>query len=111
MELGVKGRSFVLVGGTTGMGVSAARQLAADGANVALLARGEQRAAEGARLLSEEYGVRACGIGADAAAPQRWRHDRHHLLGPRAQDSHSALQRAEGGGTHQVEDPRQDIQA
>ena len=46
MELGVKGRNFVLVGGTTGMGFGAAHQLAADGANVALLARDEQRAAE-----------------------------------------------------------------
>ncbi|MEC9324313.1 MAG: SDR family oxidoreductase [Actinomycetota bacterium] len=69
MELGVKGRNFVLVGGTTGMGFGAAHQLAADGANVALLARDERRAAERAKLLSDEYGVRATGIGVDAAAP------------------------------------------
>ena len=50
MELGVRDRNFVLVGGTTGMGFGAAHQLAADGANVALLARDEQRAAARAKL-------------------------------------------------------------
>ena len=69
MELGVRDRNFVLVGGTTGMGFGAAHQLAADGANVALLARDEQRAAARAKLLSNQYGVRAVGIGVDAAAP------------------------------------------
>ncbi|MDG4669172.1 SDR family oxidoreductase [Mycobacterium sp. 236(2023)] len=69
MELGVGDRNFVLVGGTTGMGFGAAHQLAADGANVALLARDEQRAVERAKLLSDTYGVRAAGIGVDAAAP------------------------------------------
>lgn len=69
MELGIRDRNFVLVGGTTGMGFSAAQQLAVEGANVALLARDEQRAMERASLLSATYGVRAVGIGVDAAAP------------------------------------------
>lgn len=69
MELGVRDRNFVLVGGTTGMGFGAAHQLAADGAKVALLARDEQRAAQRAELLRDQYGVRAVGIGVDAAAP------------------------------------------
>ncbi|MED5810888.1 SDR family oxidoreductase [Mycolicibacterium sp. 050232] len=68
MELGIRDRNFVLVGGTTGMGYAAARQLAADGANVALLARDAERADVRAQRLSQEYGVRAVGIGVDAAA-------------------------------------------
>ena len=52
MELGVRGRNFVLVGGTTGMGFAAAHQLAGDGANVALWHATGQRAAETARSYS-----------------------------------------------------------
>ncbi|MCV7168110.1 SDR family NAD(P)-dependent oxidoreductase [Mycobacterium stomatepiae] len=69
MELGVRDRNFVLVGGTTGMGFGAAHQLAAEGANVALLARDEQRAVDRAKLLGDMYGVRTVGIVVDAAAP------------------------------------------
>lgn len=69
MDLGVSGRNFVIVGGTTGMGFAAAEQLARDGANVALLARDGERAVERAALLSGRHGVRAVGIGVDAAAP------------------------------------------
>lgn len=66
MKLGVEGRNYVLVGGTTGMGYGAARALAADGANVALLARDGERAGERAQELSTEFGTRAVGIAVDA---------------------------------------------
>jgi NAD(P)-dependent dehydrogenase (short-subunit alcohol dehydrogenase family) len=69
VDLGLRDRNFVVVGGTTGMGHAAARQLAAEGANVALLARDADRAAERAGQLSSEYGVRALGISVDASAP------------------------------------------
>ncbi len=68
MELGVAGRNFVLVGGTTGIGFAAAEQLAANGANVALLARDGDRARARAERLTADYGVGAVGIGVDAAA-------------------------------------------
>lgn len=69
MDLEVAGRNFVLVGGTTGMGFAAAEQLAANGANVALLARGEDRARERAARLADEHGIRAVGVSVDVAAP------------------------------------------
>ena len=69
MDLGVKDRNFVVVGGTTGMGYAAAEQLAADGANIALLARDEDRATNKANRLSEEHRVRVVGVSVDAAAP------------------------------------------
>lgn len=67
MDLGVDGRNFIVVGGTTGMGFAAAEQLARDHANVALLARDGARAAEKAKVLADEHGVNAVGISVDAA--------------------------------------------
>jgi NAD(P)-dependent dehydrogenase (short-subunit alcohol dehydrogenase family) len=67
LDLGVSGRNFVLVGGTTGMGFAAAEQLAANGANVALLARDGDRAADRAKRLTADHGVAAVGIAVDAA--------------------------------------------
>lgn len=67
MDLGLSGRNFVIVGGTTGMGFAAAEQLALNGANVALLVRDAERAAERASRLSETHGVLAVGVGVDAA--------------------------------------------
>lgn len=69
MDLGLRGRNFVIVGGSTGMGFAAAEQLAGDGANVALLARDGDRAADKAKLLVDQFRVRAVGISVDAAAP------------------------------------------
>ena len=68
MDLGVAGRNFVIVGGTTGMGFAAAEELARDGANVALLARDGERAAAKAKRLADAHDVSAVGISVDAAA-------------------------------------------
>src|ERR1700757_2718383 len=68
LDLGVRDRNFVLVGGTTGMGFAAAEQLARDGANVALMARDGDRAQTRAVRLASDYGIRAVGIAVDAAA-------------------------------------------
>ncbi len=68
MDLGVKGRNFVFVGGSTGMGFAAAQQLAGEGANVALLARDGERAAEKAQHIADHYHVNAVGISVDASA-------------------------------------------
>jgi len=68
MDLGVRDRNFVIVGGTTGMGFAAATALAGDGANLALLARDGKRATQRAKALADEYGVRAVGISADGTS-------------------------------------------
>jgi NAD(P)-dependent dehydrogenase (short-subunit alcohol dehydrogenase family) len=65
MDLGVSGRSFVVVGGTTGMGFAAATELARDGANVALIARDGDRARQRAAQLVSEHAVGAIGLAAD----------------------------------------------
>ncbi|WP_299573081.1 SDR family oxidoreductase [uncultured Williamsia sp.] len=69
MDLGIAGRAFVVVGGTTGMGFAAATELAANGADVALLARDAERATARADALTADHGVRAVGVGVDASAP------------------------------------------
>jgi NAD(P)-dependent dehydrogenase (short-subunit alcohol dehydrogenase family) len=81
VDLGVRGRSFLVLGGTRGMGLAAARALAADGASVALAGRdrataeavaSELRAVTGAEVLpltgdltvagtAEEMVAAACG--------------------------------------------------
>jgi 3-oxoacyl-[acyl-carrier protein] reductase len=69
VDLGIEGRNFVIVGGTTGMGFAAAQQLAAEGANVALLARDLERTSAKAEAIAAEHGVQAVGIPVDASAP------------------------------------------
>ncbi len=44
MDLGVRDRAYLVVGGTAGMGKAAARTLAADGSRVAVAGRGRERA-------------------------------------------------------------------
>ena len=57
MELGLQGRTAVIVGGTMGMGKAAAIGLAAEGVNLALLARGQESLHKAASEITGEYGV------------------------------------------------------
>lgn len=66
MDLGLKGKNAAVTGSSQGIGHAIARALAAEGCNVALCARGEQRL-EQARKNIESLGVRAVGIVADLA--------------------------------------------
>jgi NAD(P)-dependent dehydrogenase (short-subunit alcohol dehydrogenase family) len=68
MDLGIRDRNFVIVGGTTGMGFQAATELARDGANVALVARDGERARERAASLAQEHGTHVVGIAADGTS-------------------------------------------
>ena len=68
MDLGLVGEPIVIVGGTQGMGYATARQLAEEGAKLALIARDVERGeakAETLRALGAEVIVR----GADATRP------------------------------------------
>src|SRR5215470_11834992 len=74
MDLGLKGKSAVVLGGTRGIGRAIAATLAGEGANVAVCARNaEQVAATVAELKAR--GVRATGASVDitdAAALKSW---------------------------------------
>lgn len=67
MDLGLKGNAYIVVGGTAGMGWEAAQRLAADGADVAVISRGAERARDRAATLADQHGVRALGYAADAS--------------------------------------------
>ena len=57
MELGLKGRTAVVVGGSMGIGKAAARGLAAEGVNVVLLARGKENLDKAASEIASESNV------------------------------------------------------
>jgi 3-oxoacyl-[acyl-carrier protein] reductase len=57
MELGLKGRTAVITGGSNGIGKAAARGLAAEGVNLVLLARGQENLDKAAGEIAGESGV------------------------------------------------------
>ncbi len=65
MDLGISGRNYVVLGGTRGIGLAAARALAADGASVAVVGRDEARAKNAAQEIANSGPGRAVGLTAD----------------------------------------------
>jgi 3-oxoacyl-[acyl-carrier protein] reductase len=65
VDLGVRGKGYLVVGGTAGMGLATAQVLAADGADLALVGRDEARAKEAAARLAEEHDVNVVPVAAD----------------------------------------------
>jgi 3-oxoacyl-[acyl-carrier protein] reductase len=57
VDLGVRGKRFAIVGGSKGMGRAAAETLAADGADLVLIARGSAGLQAAAAELTSTYGV------------------------------------------------------
>jgi 3-oxoacyl-[acyl-carrier protein] reductase len=65
MDLGVAGHGFLVVGGTAGMGLAAARALAADGAHLAVVGRDAGRARAAADQLAADHGTTAVALVGD----------------------------------------------
>jgi 3-oxoacyl-[acyl-carrier protein] reductase len=70
MDLRVADRSFLIVGGTAGMGFEAARALAADGARLAVAGRDEARARRAADAFAAEHGTTVVPIVGDVSTSQ-----------------------------------------
>jgi 3-oxoacyl-[acyl-carrier protein] reductase len=71
MDLGLAGRSCLVTGASSGIGLETARQLCAEGANVLLIARGEERLAAAtaeAAQAGTESGGRAEALSLDVTA-------------------------------------------
>ena len=64
MDLGVKDKGYIVVGGSKGMGFEVAKLLAANGAKVAIISRNGAEAA--AAALASEHGVQVTSVRGDA---------------------------------------------
>ena len=69
MDLGLRGKNALVCGASSGLGLAIARELAAEGANVALVARRESELSGQCKKISEEFGVRAIPVPADLTQP------------------------------------------
>ena len=70
MDLGLQGRTAIVLGASQGMGLAIAEGLVAEGANVALFARrADVVAREAERLGAQAPGARALGVGGDLTHP------------------------------------------
>jgi 3-oxoacyl-[acyl-carrier protein] reductase len=69
VELGLRDKAFVIIGGSAGMGLAAGHVLAADGASVAVVGRDEARGKEAAIALSESGGATAYALAHDVSSP------------------------------------------
>jgi NAD(P)-dependent dehydrogenase (short-subunit alcohol dehydrogenase family) len=69
MDLGIRGKAFVLVGGSRGIGWETARILAEDGADVAIVCRNPEAIAGRADALAERCAVRIAPLAGDVVRP------------------------------------------
>jgi 3-oxoacyl-[acyl-carrier protein] reductase len=75
LDLGLEGKVALVAGGSSGLGLAVARELAAEGAHVAIGARDPGRLAEAERDLEEVASGRVCATSVDiqdADAARRW---------------------------------------
>src|SRR4051812_27532417 len=65
MDLGLRGKVALVAASSTGLGRAVAEELAREGANLVLCARGEERLVATAQAIRSETGVRVETVAAD----------------------------------------------
>src|SRR5687768_8566343 len=68
MDLGLRGKSAVVTGGSLGIGKAIARELAREGVSVAIVSRNRDALEASARELSKETGARVIATAADVTS-------------------------------------------
>ena len=68
MDLGIRGRTAIVGGGSKGLGLACATHLAREGVDLVLVARSELALQTAARELSEAHGVRIQAVAADLSS-------------------------------------------
>ncbi len=69
MDLGLRGKVALVGGASSGLGRAIAEELAAEGCDVAIIARGQEKLQGVAEDLVRRFGVRVIALPADLAAP------------------------------------------
>jgi 3-oxoacyl-[acyl-carrier protein] reductase len=69
MDLGLKGKNALVCGASSGLGLAIAQELAAEGANVALVARRESELVQHCATIAAAHRVRAVPVPADLTQP------------------------------------------
>jgi NAD(P)-dependent dehydrogenase (short-subunit alcohol dehydrogenase family) len=67
MDLDLRGKRAVISGGSVGIGLAVAHALAAEGVDIAILARDKARVAAQAAEIAKAHGVKCIGISADVS--------------------------------------------
>ena len=70
MDLGLAGRTALVTGASSGLGLAIARELAAEGAAVAMVARGRERLEQAAADITRRSHHRALPIAGDVSRPE-----------------------------------------
>ena len=70
MDLGLRNKTAVITGSSVGIGLAVAEGLAAEGANIVLAARGEERLRKEAERIATYYDVRALPVACDVATAE-----------------------------------------
>ena len=70
MDLGLRDKVAIITGGSVGIGLAVAEGLAAEGANIVLVARDKTRVDDEAARIADTYGVITHGVAADVATAE-----------------------------------------
>src|SRR5690606_12600558 len=70
MDLGIRGRSAIVCGGSKGLGRGSAEKLAEAGVDIVLNARSAGPLEKAASEISERYGVKVTPVAADVTTPE-----------------------------------------
>lgn len=70
MDLGIKGRRAIVCASSKGLGLACAQQLAREGVDIVMIARGLEALEAAAQLIRDETGVNVTTVAADITTPE-----------------------------------------